>query len=193
MIVAMYCLFPNSVVKNSTFTNMSSSASSESLLAELATAHKHVTEEIISQFRSSMQGSADLTAISEDLVYWWGQWWQEWWVRAVVAYHVSLLLITVTFRKSVTAQLAVFATAACTVASAQQLNSLGAIYWEEFASQPYFDKHGAFISSVVSCALNLVMMVVLVNCVCTAVLDMIALKRRQMSAMARQKQTMVDK
>lgn len=166
------------------FSRMASSADSETLFAELANAHKQVTEEIVGQIKSSVQSSADLTQIFEDLVYWWGQWWKEWWVRAIVAYHLSLLLAALCFRRSIAVQLAVFATAACTVASAQHINSLGAIYWEEFASQPYFDKNGAFISTVLSCPLIIVMMIVLVNCVSTAVLDMIALKRRQMNARA---------
>eukprot|EP00892_Ulva_mutabilis_P011832 jgi/Ulvmu1/9020/UM005_0111.1 len=167
---------------------MSPEAGRNTLLAELASAHKHVTDEIVGKIRSSVQGSADLSTIVQDITYWWGQWWQEWWVRGIVAYHVSLLLTAVVFRRNLGVQLAVFATAACTVASAQHINSLGAIYWEEFASQPYFDKNGAFISSVVSCPLILVMLVVLVNCVCTAVLDMIALKRKHMQAVAEQRQ-----
>lgn len=166
---------------------MATSADRERLLAELASAHTMVTDEILGQIRSSVQSSADLTEIVQDLVYWWGQWWQEWWVRAIVACQVALLLIALWFRRNLPAQLAVFAIATCTVASAQHLNSLGALYWEEFASQPYFDKNGAFISSVVSCPLIIVMMVVLMNCVSTAVIEMITLKRRQMNAKSRQK------
>lgn len=166
------------------FSRMASSADREALFAEFASAHKQVTEEIVGQLKSSVQSSADLTQILEDLVYWWGQWWQEWWVRTIVAYHLSLLLAALCFRRNLAVQLAVFATAACTVASAQHINSLGAIYWEDFSSQPYFDKNGAFISTVVSCPLIIVMMIVLVNCVSTAVLEMIALKRRQMNARA---------
>lgn len=167
---------------------MATSTDRETLLAGLASAHQQVTEEIVGQIKASVQSSADLSEIFEDLVYWWGQWWQEWWVRIIVAYHLLLLLTVLWFRRSLPAQLAVFALSLCTVASTEFLNGIGAIYWEEFSSQPYFDKHGAFISSVVSCPLIIIMMVVLVNIVSTVIQDMMVLKKKQLkNAKARQK------
>ena len=47
---------------------------------------------------------------------------------------------------------------------AERLNSLLAHRWESFATQPYFDKQGIFISAVYSAPLLLLMFVILVRC-----------------------------
>lgn len=46
---------------------------------------------------------------------------------------------------------------------AEQLNRLGAVHWERFATQNYFDPRGVFITAVVSGPLLLIMFIVLVR------------------------------
>lgn len=106
--------------------------------------------------------------------------WSEGWIQSILLFHVVLLLIAVTNRHNSAIQLSIFLVALGVVGCAEPLNGLGAEYWEEFATQPYFDKHGAFFSAVVSCPLVLVMLVVLVNCTVIAVSEMIVLKRKQL-------------
>jgi hypothetical protein len=106
--------------------------------------------------------------------------WNERWIQSILLLHGLLLLTALMYRRNSAVQLSIFVLALCIVGLAQPLNSLGAEYWEEFATQPYFDKYGAFFSAIVSCPLVLVMLVVLVNCIMIAVSEMVALKRRQL-------------
>ena len=106
--------------------------------------------------------------------------WNERWIQSILLFHGLLLLTALMYRRNSTVQLCIFLVALGVVACAQPLNSLGAEYWEDFATQPYFDKYGAFFSAVVSCPLVLVMLVVLVNCIVIAVSEMVELKRKQL-------------
>lgn len=114
--------------------------------------------------------------------------WNERWIQSVLLFHSLLLLTALIYRRSSTVQLSIFLVALAVVGCAQPLNSLGAEYWEDFATQPYFDKYGAFFSAVVSCPLMLVMLVVLINCIVIAVSEMVELQRRQLKEQAGKKQ-----
>lgn len=46
---------------------------------------------------------------------------------------------------------------------AEHLNAALAAHWQSFATQPYFDKQGIFISAVYSAPLLLIMFVILVR------------------------------
>lgn len=111
--------------------------------------------------------------------------WNERWIQSILLFHGLMLLTALVYRGSSNVQLSIFLVALGVVWCAQPLNSLGAEYWEDFATQPYFDKYGAFFSAVVSCPLVLVMLVVLVNCIVIAVSEMVDLKRRQLKQQAR--------
>lgn len=49
------------------------------------------------------------------------------------------------------------------VYNAERLNGLLHKHWEKFASQPYFDAHGVFTSTVLSAPLLLDMLIILVR------------------------------
>lgn len=49
------------------------------------------------------------------------------------------------------------------VYTAERLNAVLAARWQSFATQPYFDKQGIFISAVYSAPLLLIMFVILVG------------------------------
>lgn len=112
---------------------------------------------------------------------------QEPWIRALLALHVTLLLLVILTRKRMAVQGVVFFAssalpawvhscvppvhiqpvhihppAVAAVYLAEHLNSLLAAQWESFSTQPYFDKQGVFISAVYSAPLLLVMFVILV-------------------------------
>lgn len=106
--------------------------------------------------------------------------WSEWWIRGILAFHGVLLVIVVVGRRSSTVQLAVFALCCAIIFLAEPLNSLGAEYWEQFATQPYFDKRGAFFSGVVSCPLVIIMVVVVANLVIDTISTMVRVKRMQL-------------
>ena len=50
------------------------------------------------------------------------------------------------------------------VYTSERLNKILGRHWQSFASQPYFDKNGIFISAVLSAPLVLDMLVILVSC-----------------------------
>jgi transmembrane protein 18 len=106
--------------------------------------------------------------------------WGERWIQCILLVHVVLILLVLVFRRNSNVQLVVFSIAVLLIAMAQPLNSLGAEHWDLFATQPYFDKHGAFISAVLSCPLVLIMCVILVNCAAIAISDAVRLKREQL-------------
>ena len=106
--------------------------------------------------------------------------WSEWWIRSIVALHGVLLVTVVLGRRSTTVQLAVFALCCAIIFLAEPLNALGAEYWEQFATQPYFDKRGAFFSGVVSCPLVVIMVVVVANLVIDTIRTMVRVKRMQL-------------
>jgi hypothetical protein len=114
--------------------------------------------------------------------------WTESWIQAILVMHLGLAAVAIFCRRNMTIQLVIFVTAVAIVALGEQLNALGAEFWEEFSRQPYFDKHGAFYSTVVAFPLILVMCGILINCCVRTTLDMIILKRRQLKHQAQQKQ-----
>ena len=127
---------------------------------------------------SAIQGEKTLVQLTQDFVN--AVEWSEWWIRAILGFHMTLFLLECVFSRSLVVQITVFLVAAAIVFLAEPLNGLGADYWEEFATQPYFDKRGAFYSGVVSLPLVFVMLVALVNLIRMTVADMVRLKRRQL-------------
>lgn len=53
--------------------------------------------------------------------------------------------------------------AVAVVYCAERLNKLGHQHWERFATQPYFDEHGAFFTALVSAPLLACMFIILVR------------------------------
>ena len=70
--------------------------------------------------------------------------WSERWIQALIAFHVTLWLITVTTRRRFWLQTTIFFAVCLLVFSAERLNSLAHEHWQSFSKQDYFDDHGVF-------------------------------------------------
>lgn len=112
--------------------------------------------------------------------------WSERWIQAILASHAFVVLLAVLFRRSSAVQLAIFAWGATIIFFSEGLNRMGGDFWEEFATQPYFDKHGTFFSALVSLPLLLILVGVLINYLCHASWLMIRTKRKQLAHQALQ-------
>lgn len=109
-------------------------------------------------------------------------WAQERWLWALGAFHAALLLFSVLARKRPRAQIALLCFACAGVFGAGRLNewarSDGA--WAAFATRPYFDADGAFVSLVWSAPLAACAMVAVVNLIAETARLTVAAKRAQM-------------
>jgi hypothetical protein len=76
--------------------------------------------------------------------------WEERWIQGLLASHVLLLILVLLLRKDVNAQTIIFFTICVMVLLAERINSYCAMSWRSFASQNYFDRHGAFITVMMS-------------------------------------------
>jgi transmembrane protein 18 len=131
------------------------------------------------------QGSAQFWNITMD--YFHSIDWSERWIQALVGGEAALLLVTLVWRRKTSVQMSIFALCAAVMMLAEPLNKMGADYWEDFATQPYFDKRGGFMAGVVLVPLLLIMITCLVNYLVQVISEMVALKRRQLAKQGRQK------
>ena len=89
--------------------------------------------------------------------------WTEPFVLALVAFHISMLVVLFASRSRVVVQNTIFFLSVVIVFNAEKLNSFLSRNWHMFAREDYFDESGAFISLMVSLPLLLNMLIVLVN------------------------------
>ena len=112
--------------------------------------------------------------------------WTERWIQAILSCHIVLIVTTLSCRKILPMQLCIFAFGTVVIFFSENLNALGGEYWEEFATQPYFDKHGIFFTTMVSGPLLILLIFVLINYLLHVVGVMVQMKRKQLQAKAKQ-------
>jgi len=76
--------------------------------------------------------------------------WTEPWLMGVILFHITVFIIICVSRKRSQLQMGLFMSLLLFVYCAQYLNSFAATNWELFATKPYFDANGAFISLIFS-------------------------------------------
>lgn len=91
--------------------------------------------------------------------------WKEKWIQALLAFHVFLFLITIFTRKKTDIQACIFFTICVIVFFLERINEYGSHHWREFATQNYFDKHGAFMGFMVATPLLLICFFQLVSAI----------------------------
>lgn len=89
--------------------------------------------------------------------------WKEPWLVCLLAFHVFLLVVTVSSRRNTNFQMLLFLLALAGVYFAERLNRLLGNNWKRFATQNYFDSHGIFLSVLWSGPLLIVAILILVN------------------------------
>lgn len=118
--------------------------------------------------------------------------WTEPWLMLVLLIHVTMFSLAVVTRHHINFQMAIFLLGLGSVYYAERLNTILARHWEKFATQPYFDRHGVFLSTVWSGPLLLVSTVILVNTLRTLVQLLVKWKRADLRHRARLAQQKVD-
>ena len=112
--------------------------------------------------------------------------WTEPWLVATLASLVVLLLAVVITRKRTNVQCILFVVISSVVFGAERINGFLDKHWAKFATQPYFDKHGVFISTVFTGPLLIIMMVIVLNLLSETVRLMIKSKRAEFKHRARE-------
>lgn len=74
--------------------------------------------------------------------------WSETWIRALLGFHVVMLLVAFLTRNSVNAQTVLFLLICGLIFVSEYLNSYCAVNWQLFARQNYFDLHGVFAGTL---------------------------------------------
>ncbi|CAM6097163.1 unnamed protein product [Calypogeia fissa] len=111
--------------------------------------------------------------------------WTEPWLIGLMCFHVGLLGLAIFTRKNNTSQMILFFFGLFGVYFAERLNTILDSRWKSFARQPYFDRHGVFLSTVWSVPILLVTTVILVNSLLTLVQLLIKWKRAELKHRAR--------
>mmetsp|Transcript_37883 Transcript_37883/g.81620 ORF Transcript_37883/g.81620 Transcript_37883/m.81620 type:complete len:169 (-) Transcript_37883:18-524(-) len=89
--------------------------------------------------------------------------WREPWLASLLALHASLLLLVIFTRRHTTAQACLFVALGACIYCAKYANAWCAANWQQFASQPYFDEQGLFISVVLSAPFLIINIIILIN------------------------------
>lgn len=89
--------------------------------------------------------------------------WREPWIIGLISSHILLFVTVILMRKYHIFQVLVFMIICCCISLSEILNSYCADNWRLFATQNYFDKHGAFASTFFSGPLLLIGFTQLVN------------------------------
>ena len=111
--------------------------------------------------------------------------WTEPWLMGLMVFHVAVFVLAVLTRKQGNVQAGIFFSVLISIYMAERLNSFLQHHWQRFASQPYFDAHGVFLSTVWSGPLLLVSTLILVNSLFAMVSLMVKWKRAELKHRAR--------
>ena len=89
--------------------------------------------------------------------------WSERWIIGLIGMEVALLVIVLVLWKSYDLQAAIFLFLCALIAFSERINSFCAEHWGSFATQNYFDVHGAFAITLFSGPLLFIMFTQLVS------------------------------
>ena len=112
--------------------------------------------------------------------------WKETWLIALLTTLLALLCFVLLTRRQTNMQCVLFVFLSVIVFTAENINNFLASHWTSFAKQPYFDKHGVFISTVLTGPLLIIMMTIVINLLRETVSLMIKSKRAEFRVKAKQ-------
>lgn len=90
-------------------------------------------------------------------------WANEPWLQALLGAQAMAWVVAGAFRSNMGVQCAIFAAGAVTVLASEAANEWGAAHWKDFAGQNYFDKHGVFLTAVLTCPLLVLLLLQVLN------------------------------
>uniref|UniRef100_A0A7S1T5J4 Transmembrane protein 18 n=1 Tax=Tetraselmis chuii TaxID=63592 RepID=A0A7S1T5J4_9CHLO len=157
-------------------------------MADVAEAMKGAFEALTKDIREKLREAQAESGLVEDFMQFaHAVDWTEAWLMGLLGAEVVLFLAVLLFRKNTTFQGAAFFFCAGVVKFSERINSYLATQWEKFATQPYFDTRGVFISAVMSAPLILIMFVILINYLLASVNLLVKMKRKELQYKARQR------
>merc|ERR1711937_982314 len=89
--------------------------------------------------------------------------WREPWIMALCGTELLLAILVLLTRKHTTFQACLFIVLGLVIYCAKYLNAYCEKNWESFATQPYFDNQGLFISAMLSGPLLVINIIIVVN------------------------------
>lgn len=92
--------------------------------------------------------------------------WSEWWIQSIVAFHVATFVLILLTQGRQRVHIALVGLLCVAGLSLQWVNELGAQHWRSFASQPYFDKNGLFLGTMVGMPILVNLLFLLVRALC---------------------------
>lgn len=113
--------------------------------------------------------------------------WKEPWLIAVLSVQALLFSSVILCRRNTSYLTCVFVLAMLLVYTSERLNKTLGRHWQTFASQPYFDANGIFISAVLSAPLVLDMLVILVCHLLNLCRMLVHMKRQELRHKARER------
>ena len=113
--------------------------------------------------------------------------WSERWLLALLCFHLCVWLVVVGTRRHNTVQMVLLVALLAVVRSAEWINGVAGRHWELFASQQYFDKHGVFVSVMLSVNLLLAAFFILGNALRASVAMLIEVKKKEFKHEAKRK------
>lgn len=112
--------------------------------------------------------------------------WSERWIQGLLAFHLTLLILVILFRRIPYVHASVFFGIMPIVYFSERLNKMAAQHWQLFAGQNYFDPQGIFTSALLSAPLLLIMLLILFNYLFATSALLIRMKRKELMYKARQ-------
>mmetsp|Transcript_42126 Transcript_42126/g.51141 ORF Transcript_42126/g.51141 Transcript_42126/m.51141 type:complete len:171 (+) Transcript_42126:144-656(+) len=105
--------------------------------------------------------------------------WTEPWIIGLLCVHAATLILVLATRKNFNFQSFLFFILLGMVLMAEHINEFAGAHWTKFATQPYFDPSGLFISAVFSVPLVFLVLIILVNSLINMTNMMVKVKRAQ--------------
>lgn len=106
--------------------------------------------------------------------------WTEPWIIGLFSWHFIMLVVIIATRRNSSMHSMLFFLLLGMIYMAEPINDVLADNWELFAGQPYFDKHGLFLSCVFSAPVMINVMVVTAFSLYGMTQMMIKVKRAQL-------------
>ena len=106
--------------------------------------------------------------------------WKEPWIRAILCFHVILLILAVATRKYSTFQFGLIVAICALIYFAETFNSYGAKNWQTFSTQDYFDQNGVFASVIFSSPLLVLGVGIMLNALYETSQMLVTVKRLEL-------------
>lgn len=157
------------------------------LLRKMGDAAANLEAGMLASLRSMRQNATQGSFVDDVLGFYHAIDWSERWLLALLLFHLCVWLVVVGTRRHNTVQMVLLVALLAVVRAAEWINGVAGRHWELFASQQYFDKHGVFVSVMLSVNLLLAAFFILGNALRASVAMLIEVKKKEFKHEAKRK------